>query len=64
MRREERKRNKYCPNKSNLLYVEETENKKSSDKKKPSEVIEVVFEKCDKSKYVSVEKNCGLKVFW
>ena len=24
-------------------------------KKKPSEVIEVVFEKCDKSRYVSVE---------
>ena len=32
-------------------------------KKKTSLVIEVVFKKCDKSKYVSVEKNCGLKVF-
>ena len=50
MRREEGKRNLYCLNKSNLVYVEETENKKSSDKKKL-----VVFEKCDKSKYVSVE---------
>ena len=51
---EEGKRNKYCLNKSNLVYVEETENKKFSDKK-ASEVIEVVFEKCDKTKYVSVE---------
>ena len=34
MRREEGKRNKYCLNRSNLFYVEETENKKSSDKKK------------------------------
>ena len=55
MKREEARRNKYCLNKSNHVYVEETEDKKSSDKKKPSEVIEVVFEKCDKSKYVSVE---------
>ena len=55
MRREEGKRNKYCLSKSNLLYVEETENKKSSDKKKASDVIEVVFEKCDEYKYVSVE---------
>ena len=51
----EARRNKYCLNKSNYVYVEETEDKKSSDKKKPSEVIEVVFEKCDKSKYVSIE---------
>ena len=42
MRREEARRNKYCLNKSNLVYVEETEDKKSSDKK-ASEVIEVVF---------------------
>ena len=55
MKREEARRNKYCVNKSNHVYVEETEDKKSSDKKKPSEVIEVVFEKCDKSKHVSVE---------
>ena len=34
MRREEGKRNKYCLNRSNLFYVEETENKQSSDKKK------------------------------
>ena len=27
-----KKRNKYCSNKSNLVYVEEIENKKSSDK--------------------------------
>ena len=54
MRRKEARRNKYCLNKSNLVYVEETEDKKSSDKK-ASEVIEVGFEKCDKSKYVSVE---------
>ena len=53
MRRKKYKRNKYCINKSNL--VEETENKKSTDKKKAFEVIEVVFEKCDESKYVSVE---------
>ena len=57
MRREEARRNKYCLNKSNLVYVEETEDKKYSDKKKASEVLEVVFEKCDKSKYVSVEKK-------
>ena len=55
MRREKGKRNEYCLNKSNLVYVEETENKKSSDKKIASEVIEVIFDKCDKSKYVSVE---------
>ena len=55
MRREEGKRNKYCLNKSNLVYVEETDIKKSSDKKEASQVMEVVFEKCDKSKYVSVE---------
>ena len=54
MRIEEARRNKYCLTKSNLVYVEETEDKKSSDKK-TSEVIEVVFEKCDKSIYVSVE---------
>ena len=34
--------------------MEETEDKKSFDKK-ASEVIEEVFEKCDESKYVSVE---------
>ena len=34
--------------------MEEIENKKSSEKKAP-EVIEVVFGKGDKSKYVSVE---------
>ena len=55
MKSEEARINKYCLNKSNHVYVEETEGKKSSDKKKPSEVIEVVFEKCEKSKYVSVE---------
>ena len=33
MRREEARKNKYCLNKSNLVYVEETEDKKSSDKK-------------------------------
>ena len=33
MRREEARRNKYCLNKPNLVYVEETEDKKSSDKK-------------------------------
>ena len=54
MRREEGERNKYCLNKSYLVYVEETENKKSSDKK-ASELREVVFEKCDESMYVSVE---------
>ena len=42
------------PNKSNQVYVQETEDKKSYDKK-ASEVIEVVFEKCDESKHVSVE---------
>ena len=54
MRREEARRNKYCLNKSNLVYVEETEDKKSSDKK-ASEVIKVKLEKCDKSKFVSVK---------
>ena len=50
MRREEGKRNLYCLNKSNQVYVEETENKKSSDKKKKaSEVIEVIFDKCEES---------------
>ena len=34
--------------------MEETEDKESSDKK-ASEVIEVVYEKCYESKYVSVE---------
>ena len=46
---------RYCLNQSNQIYVEETEDKKFSDKKKASEVIEVVFEKFDKSRYVSVE---------
>ena len=55
MRREEARRNKHCLNKSNQVYVEESEDKKSSAKKKPFEVTEVVFEKCDESKYVSVE---------
>ena len=44
MRREEVRRNKYCLYKFNQVYVEETVDKKSSDKK-ASEVIEVVFEK-------------------
>jgi hypothetical protein len=52
-RREEARRKKYCLNKSNLVCVEETEDKKCSDKK-ASEVIKVVFEKCDESSYVSV----------
>ena len=43
MRREEARRNKYCLYKSNRVYVEKTEDKKSYNKK----VIEVVFEKCD-----------------
>ena len=46
MKREETRRNKYCLKKSN--HVEETEDKYSG-------VIEVVFDKCDKSRYVSVE---------
>ena len=33
MRREEARKNKYCLTKSNQVYVEETEDKKSSDKK-------------------------------
>ena len=32
MRREESRRNKYCLNKYNQVYVEETEDKKSCDK--------------------------------
>ena len=32
MRREEARRNKYCLDKSHQVYVEETEDKKSSDK--------------------------------
>ena len=55
MRREDARRNKYWIDKSNLVYVEETEDKKSSEKK-ASEVIEVVFEKCEKSKYVLENK--------
>jgi hypothetical protein len=45
MRREKWNINKYCLIKSNQVYVEETENKKSSDRKKKnsSEVIELVF---------------------
>ena len=54
MRREEARRNKYCLNKCNQVYVKETEDKKSSDKK-ASVVIKGVFEKCDKSKYLYVE---------
>ena len=53
MRRGEAWRNKYCLNKSYLVCEEETEDKKSSDKK-ASELIEVVFEKCDKSKCIYV----------
>ena len=49
MRKEEARRNKYCLTKSSQVYGEETEDKKAS------EVIEVVFEMCDESKYVSVE---------
>ena len=59
MRREEARRNKYCLTKSNQVYVEETEDKKSSDKK-ASEVIEVVFEMCD---VCFCRINCRLKVF-
>jgi hypothetical protein len=48
MRREEARRNTHFLNKSNLVYVEETEDEKSSDKK-ASEVIEEELEKCDES---------------
>ena len=40
MRREEARRNKYCLNKSNQVYVEETDDKKSTDKTKASEELE------------------------
>ena len=60
MRREEG--NKYCLNKSNFFMWKKLRIK-SLLIKKASEVREVLFEKCDESKYVSVEKNCGLKLF-
>ena len=53
MRREEARRNEYCLNQSNQVYVEKTEDKYILIKK-ASEIIEVVLEMCDESKYVSV----------
>ena len=61
MRREEARRNKYCLNKCNKVYVEETKDKKSTDKTIASEVIEKVFDKCDESKNVSVEETVDEK---
>ena len=57
MRREERRRNKYCLNKSNHVSVEESEDKKSTNKTKALKVIEEVFEKSDESKNLSVEET-------
>ena len=54
MRKEEARSNKYCLNKSNQVYAEETEDQKFSDKM-ASKVMKVVLEKCDEAKYVSVE---------
>ena len=50
MRREEARRNIYCPNKYKQVSVEESEDKKCTDKAKASEVIEEVFGKSEKSK--------------
>ena len=61
MRREEARWFKYRLDKSNQVSVEETEDKKSTDKTKASEVIEEVFEKCDESKNVSVEETVDKK---
>ena len=53
MRREEAKGNK--SNKSNQVYVEESGDKKSTDKTKASKEIQRNIRKCDEYKDVSVE---------
>ena len=45
MKREEARIKKYCLNKSNQVFVDEADDKKSTDKTKTSEVMEEVFEK-------------------
>ena len=61
MTRKEARRNKYCHGKSKHVSVEETEEKKFTDKTKVSEVIEEVFEKYDKAKNVFVEETVDKK---
>ena len=61
MRREWARINKCCLNKSNQVSVEEAQDKKSTDKTKASEVIEQVFEKCDKSRNISVVETVDKK---
>ena len=58
------RRNKYCPDKSKRVSLEETEDKKFTDKTKVSEVIEEVFEKQDKPKNVFVEETVDKKFFF
>ena len=47
MRREEARKNKYSPNTSKNVSVEETVDEKSTMKTKAYEVIEEVFLNCD-----------------
>ena len=63
MRKEEARRNKYCPDKSKHVSVEETEDIFFTYETKVSEVIEEVFEKCDKPKNVFLYKKLWIKSF-
>ena len=61
MRREEARKNNHCLNKSSKVSVEESEDKKSTDKTKASKVTEEVFEKSNESMNISVEETVHKK---
>ena len=63
MRREEARRNKYCPDISKHVSMEETEDNKFTDETKVYEVIEEVLEKCDKPNNVFLYKKLWIKSF-
>ena len=63
MRREEARIKIYCFKKSNQVSVKEAKDKKSTYKRKASEVIEEIFEKYEESKNIFVEENVD-DFFW